>query len=165
MCLVIQSYLTLWDPVGCSPPGSSVHGDSPGKNTGVGCHDFLQGIFPTQELNQGLLYCRQILYQLSYQRTPDASRCGSNIGGPNAYSSAQALHLQWLSEIKTEGLTSVPVYSPLPQKAVHKIPWDLILSSTIDYLSLVCQLKTDRCFCSFSSKIKGLLDSKTKKSK
>ena len=66
------------------------------------------GIFPTQELNQGLLYCRQILYQLSYQRTPDASRCGSNIQGPNAYSSAQALHLQWLSEIKTEGLTSVP---------------------------------------------------------
>ena len=34
---------------------------SPGKNTGVGCHFFLQGIFPTQELNQGLLHCRQIL--------------------------------------------------------------------------------------------------------
>ena len=32
----------------CSPPGSSVHGDSPGKNTGVGCHVLLQGIFPTQ---------------------------------------------------------------------------------------------------------------------
>ena len=30
------------------PPGSSVHGDSPGKNTGVGCHALLQGIFPTQ---------------------------------------------------------------------------------------------------------------------
>ena len=29
-----------------SPPGSSVHGDSPGKNTGVGCHALLQGIFP-----------------------------------------------------------------------------------------------------------------------
>ena len=36
-----------------SPPGSSVHGDSPGKNTGVGCHFLLQGIFLTQELNQG----------------------------------------------------------------------------------------------------------------
>ena len=32
----------------CSPPGSSVHGDSPDKNTGVGCHVLLQRIFPTQ---------------------------------------------------------------------------------------------------------------------
>jgi len=37
-----------------SPAGSSVHGDSPGKNTGVGCHALLQGIFPTQGLNPGL---------------------------------------------------------------------------------------------------------------
>ena len=42
-----------------SPPGSSLHGDSPGKNTGVGCHFLLQGIFPAQGLNGGLLYCRQ----------------------------------------------------------------------------------------------------------
>ena len=102
-----QLYSTLCDPVDCSPPGSSVHGDSAGKkNTGVGCHAFLQGIFqprdwtqvshiagrfftswgtreaqeywsgnlslhqqifPTQELNQGLLHCRRMLYQLSYQ--------------------------------------------------------------------------------------------------
>ena len=34
----LQSCSTLCDPVDCSPPGSSVHGDSPGKNTGVGCH-------------------------------------------------------------------------------------------------------------------------------
>ena len=40
--------------------------DSPGKNTGVGCCFLLQGIFPTQESNLGLLHCRQILYQLSY---------------------------------------------------------------------------------------------------
>ena len=43
-CLVTQSCPTLWDP----PPGSSVHGDSPGKKTRVGCHALLQGIFPTQ---------------------------------------------------------------------------------------------------------------------
>ena len=36
--LVAQSCLTLCDPMDCSPPGSSVHGDSPGKNAGVGCH-------------------------------------------------------------------------------------------------------------------------------
>ena len=39
--------------------------DSPGKNTGVGCHFLLQGIFPTQESNPSLLHCRQIIYQLS----------------------------------------------------------------------------------------------------
>ena len=84
----------------CSPPGSSVHGDSSGKNTGVGCHallqeifstqadsllsepqgkpkntgvgslSLLQGIFLTQESNQCFLHYRQILYQLSYQGSP-----------------------------------------------------------------------------------------------
>ena len=42
----------------CSPPGSSVHGDSPGKNTGVGCHALLQVIFPTQRSNPDLPHCR-----------------------------------------------------------------------------------------------------------
>ena len=37
------------------------------QNTGVGCHSLLQGIFPTQRSNPGLLHSRQILYQLSYQ--------------------------------------------------------------------------------------------------
>ena len=43
--------LSLWNPMDCSPPGSSVQGTLPGKNTGVGCHALLQGIFPTQGLN------------------------------------------------------------------------------------------------------------------
>ena len=41
--------------------------DSPGKSTGVWCHFLLQEIFPTQELNLGLLHCRQMLYHLSHQ--------------------------------------------------------------------------------------------------
>ena len=41
--------------------------NSPGKNTGVGCHSLLQGIFLTQGLNAGLLHCKQILYHLSHQ--------------------------------------------------------------------------------------------------
>ena len=53
-----------------SQPGSSVYGDPPGKNTGVGSLSLLQGIFLTQESNQGLLHCRQILLQLSYQGSP-----------------------------------------------------------------------------------------------
>ena len=45
---------SLYNPMGYSPPGSSVHRDSPGKNTGVGCHALLQGVFPTQGSNLGL---------------------------------------------------------------------------------------------------------------
>ena len=41
--LAAQSCLTLCNPMDCSLPGSSVHGDSPGKNTGVDCHSLLQG--------------------------------------------------------------------------------------------------------------------------
>ena len=98
----------------CSLAGSSAHGDSPGKNTGVGCHAHLHGllkpgikprsatlqvdsllselpgkhkniglssqsllqeIFSTQELNPGLLHCRWILYQLSYQGSPFVCVC------------------------------------------------------------------------------------------
>jgi len=54
LCLVALSCPTLCNPMDCSPPGSSVRGDSLGKNTGVGCHALLQGIFPTQGLNSGL---------------------------------------------------------------------------------------------------------------
>ena len=69
----------------CPPPGDlpkpeiksrspalqvdSLPSELPGKpkNTGLGSLSLLQGIFPTQELNQGLLHCRRILYQLRYQ--------------------------------------------------------------------------------------------------
>ena len=64
-CLVASD--SLWPHGLWPPPGSSVHGDSPGKNTGTGCHALLQGIFPTQGSNPGLLHRRQILYHLSYQ--------------------------------------------------------------------------------------------------
>ena len=67
LCLVVQSCLTLCNPMDCSLPGSSINGDSPSKNTGVGCHFLLQGIFLTQELNPGLPHCRQILHCLSHQ--------------------------------------------------------------------------------------------------
>ena len=70
MCLVTRLCLTLWDPMDYIPPGSSVHGDSPGKNTGVGGHALLQGIFQTQRLNPGLLHCRYILYHLSHWGNP-----------------------------------------------------------------------------------------------
>ena len=51
----VKSCLTLFYPMDCSLAGSSVHGDSTGKNTRMGCHALLQEIFPTQGSNPGLL--------------------------------------------------------------------------------------------------------------
>ena len=65
----------------CSPAGSSVHGDFPGKNTGVGCHALLLGIFPTQGSNPRLLcllHCRQISAEPSGK--PHASWVGGQRG-------------------------------------------------------------------------------------
>ena len=73
MCLVTQSCPALCEPTECSPPGSSVHGDSPGKNTGVGCHALLQGIFLTQGSNLcclHLLHCKWILYHVATAGAP-----------------------------------------------------------------------------------------------
>ena len=67
---VTQSCLTLCNPMDCSPAGSSVHGDSSGKNTGAGCYVLLQGIFPTQRSNPGFPHYRWILYLLSHQGSP-----------------------------------------------------------------------------------------------
>ena len=52
-CLVAQLCLTLCNPMEYSLPGSSVHGDSPGKNTGVGCHALLQGDLPDPGIKPG----------------------------------------------------------------------------------------------------------------
>ena len=70
MCLTAQSCPTLCNPMYYSPPGSSVHWDSSGKDTGVCCHALLQGNFPSQGLNAGLPLCRCILYHLSHQGSP-----------------------------------------------------------------------------------------------
>ena len=69
-----NSFVTLWTVAHQAPCLWSFLG----KNTGVGCHFLLQGIFPSQELNLGLLLCRQILYQLSYKGSPFSSMIHSN---------------------------------------------------------------------------------------
>ena len=69
-CLVAQSCPALCDPMDCNPPGSSVHVDSSEKNTGVGCHALLPGIFSTQGSNPGLPRCGLILYHLNHQGSP-----------------------------------------------------------------------------------------------
>ena len=62
--LVTQSCPTLFDTRLLYP------WNSPGKNTGMGCHFLLQGIFPTSGWNPALPHCRQTLYQLSRQGSP-----------------------------------------------------------------------------------------------
>ena len=63
--LFAQSCLTLCDPMDCSWPW-----DFPGKDTGVGSHFLLQGIFLTQGSNLDLPHRRQILYLLSHRGSP-----------------------------------------------------------------------------------------------
>ena len=85
---VAQSCLTLWDPTDRSPPGSSVHGNSPGNNPGVGCHFFLQGIFRTRDCTQFSSISRQILYCLSHQGSPTPPKTGPE--GASIYVSCTA---------------------------------------------------------------------------
>ena len=61
-CSVVSN--SLW------PHGLYNSRNSPGQNTGVGSLSLLHKIFPTQESNRGLLHCKQILYQLSYEGSP-----------------------------------------------------------------------------------------------
>ena len=78
VCLVTQSCPTL-QPIDNSLPGTSVHGDSPDKNTGMGCRALFQEILPTQGSNPGHPRCRQIPYHLSPQRSPVLEQLPSRI--------------------------------------------------------------------------------------
>ena len=66
-CIVVSNSLR---PHGLKPTRLLYLWNSPGKNTGVGCHSLLPGIFLTQGSNPGLLHCRQIPYHLSLQGSP-----------------------------------------------------------------------------------------------
>ena len=69
LCSVAQSCPTR-DIMDCRPPGSSVHGDFPGKKTGVGCHFLLYGIFWTQRSNLHLLHWQMDSLPLSHLGSP-----------------------------------------------------------------------------------------------
>ena len=119
LCLVSQSWPTLCDPMDCSPLGSSVRGDSPGKNTGVGSYSLLQGIFLTQGWNLGLLHCWKILYCLSHQG--------------NIYFKLEATSLWWLTcsksirrqRLKWKKLIQYGVRFVLPYYKLNSEMWDL----------------------------------------
>ena len=146
MCLVAQSCPALFNPTDCSPQGSSVHGDSPGKNTGVGCHALLQGIFPTQGSNLRLLHCRRILYQLGYQgslfwrwerfnSTCRESQRQLNWSGPRSKETSQkstpSIWLRWLLSLVLKN---------------HLICISLFKTEFFARESLVCKSISLQCF-------------------
>ena len=88
--------------------------DSPGQNTGVGSLSLLQGIFPTQEWNWGLLHCRRILYQLSHRalsssHEPLQSSDSATTLSPSSQESAAAC---WTGRQEVGRLS--PLWSPGP---------------------------------------------------
>ena len=86
----LQLCLTPCSPVGCGLPVSSVHGDSPGKNAGVGCHALLQGSFPTQGSNSHLscvLHWQASSLPLAPPGKPPAHSKHSINSGPGVYPS------------------------------------------------------------------------------
>ena len=94
--------------------------DSPGKNTGVGGHALLRGIFPPQRLNTGLLHCRQILYQLSHNR----SRKNTGVGSLSVQFSSVAQSCPTLCDPMNHSMPSLPVHHQLPeftQTYVHRV--------------------------------------------
>ena len=69
----LEVKVTQWCQVLCDPQGLYNPWNSPSWNTGVGSLSLPHGIFPTQELNQGLLHGRRVLYQLRYQGSPSGN--------------------------------------------------------------------------------------------
>ena len=78
-CACTQSHLIICDPLDCSPPGSTVHGISSGKNTRISCNFFFQGTFPTQGSNLNLLHWQVDSLPLSIGEAPRSLFVISNI--------------------------------------------------------------------------------------
>ena len=131
--------------------GFSAHGHSPGRNTGVGCHAFLQGIFPTQGSKPGFLLFRQVLYHLSHQGSPrilewlaipspgdlpdpeiepgfpvlQADSLPPELPGkPHFYQSVQISHSVMSDSLRPHGLqhARLPCLSPTPRACSNSCP-------------------------------------------
>ena len=105
--------------------------NSPGQNTGVGSCSLLQGIFPTQGSNPGLLHCWCILYQLSYQGSPRI--------------------LEWVPIPSTADLPGLGIEPGSPALQANSLPAELpgnplyMHKGTIAYMSICMKLKL-QCF-------------------
>ena len=99
---------TLCSTMDHSPPGSSVHGVLQARILELGSHSSLQGIFPVQGWNLGLLHCRQILCHLSHQGSP---RILERVANPFSRGSSWLtglLHYRWiLYQLRYHGLSLI----------------------------------------------------------
>ena len=94
VCVLLLSHVHLCNLMDCSPPRLLCPWNSPGKNTGVDCHSLLQGIFPSQGLNPGLLksgrfftICAIREDQVCFTHSPNQLRnpCYSNLSSYTLY--------------------------------------------------------------------------------
>ena len=109
LCLIAQLCPTLCDPMECSPQGegSSVHGASPGKNTGVGCHALFQGILPTQGLNLGLLHWE---VEVLATGQPGKFTCVLTFNSEICHSKGQSIHIKHLFIVLFLILSGIMLY-------------------------------------------------------
>ena len=128
----------------CTLLGSPVYESTPGRNTRVGCHSLLQGIFQTQGSNSGVLHCRQILYSVSRSVMSDSLQphglqhasilCPWDFPGKNTGASCHFL-LQGI--FQTQGSNSGLPYCrqtlyPLSQEGIPKIRVLLLKEGNMD---------------------------------
>ena len=120
---ISQSCLTL-----CHPMDWALPWNSPGKNTGVGCHSFLQGIFSTQGSNLGVLHCRQLLSHLSHQ------------GSPRFYCSSQNGIMQCLLIFSI----FLPLELPCKKNPIFVVAQVIVLGFELWPLLILCSLTNFR---------------------
>ena len=107
--LIDQSCLTLCNPMDYSPPRNSVHGILQVRILEWVAIPSSRGIFPTQGLNLGLLYYRQILYRLSHQGSPMYQFSSVQ------FSSVQSLSCDRLCDSMNRSMPGLPVHHHLPE--------------------------------------------------
>ena len=123
----LQLCRTLWDPVDHSPQGSSIHGILQARNTGVGRHALLQGVFLTQWLNlhlRQLLHCSRLLYHWAL-REAHPGVCVTLIKTLKPEDGRAGHHLPVLSQRLLRGsyCERSPSVSPLWSPDVHPHPF------------------------------------------
>ena len=101
LCLV--TYLTLRNPMDYNLSGFFVQGDFPGKNTALGCHALLQGIFLTQGLNLGLPHCCAVLRCSVMSCLTLFDPMDSRMPGSSVHGILQARTLEWVAMTSSRG--------------------------------------------------------------
>ena len=128
-----RSFVSLCNPMDCSPPGSSVHGDSPGKNTWVGCHALFQGIFPTRDQIQVSLMAGEFFTIWTTREALRLVRPLANV--------AKALRGPW--HIQTLDFPLSPnwiAYQPVRATVAYHHQFHLNSESNPIILSVICTL-------------------------